>query len=428
MANEECTNLANCSCLACVDFRLQSGFLMDTGISPTVSKSPSIESNQDQRDSVSSTGPPTDMEGWLMIKADGKSKIFRKAFKKFYVVVDNERMIIKKGRDGKVLKELNIASSLLAFQKDKKNGEYIRIANADDVFEVRPESSKAAVMNEWKECLQIRGSSSPAPKPIHRGGMRSSMFLPSDPQRPKSNILLTAEQPNDNITPSLLKAKQGVKKDKTKFLMVTFAKETNQAVGLRICGGIGGDPNRPEIRVLSIVPGSIASTIDIQVGDEVVHVNHRKLEAVTVQAASKILQKSYGVVSLGLARKLNNQSVDMANLPSLHDAEAPLTQSPPPAETEEVFGFPASDGDDEDVAGFGGFEETPRKDMASVPESPIVDLPTEPKPEPTASPADDARAERLRKMKEARAKRRNSVEIDLTQILAWIDNLDEENC
>lgn len=156
-----------------------------------------------------------------MIKADGKSKIFKKGYKKFFAEVNRGQLIVRKGPDAKELKTVNIASSLVAFQKDKK-GEYIRIANADDVFEFKPESSKAKIMNDWKESLQA------TPNPPSRGGMRSSMFLPQDPARPKSQLLLTSAslvgKPSMNGKP---------KSKPLKFTEVSIAKDENEPIGLR---------------------------------------------------------------------------------------------------------------------------------------------------------------------------------------------------
>lgn len=218
------------------------------------------------------------------------------------------------------------------------------------------------------------------------------------------------------------------------------------ALGCRICGGVGGDPERPEIRVMSIVTGSIASMVNIQVGDIVHHVNHRKLDGVTIQTASKILQKAHGIVAIGLCRKPptatatdEQPTTDLDGLPSIDDtgAEAiwtyiwlcyltdcsscawglsnvgtPLSPAPPPPETEESFGFPPSSDTEEE----NGFDEPEMKPEPEV---------TPPTP---ATSDSDARAEKLRKMKEARAQRKSTVETELVDILAWIDNLDEETC
>ena len=82
----------------------------------------------------------------------------------------------------------------------------------------------------------------------------------------------------------------------------------------RICGGVGGDPHRPEIRVHSITAGSVASGLNLEEGDIVVHINHRKLDDVTVQAASKLLQKAYGLVAVGLTRKIASQRGSVASI------------------------------------------------------------------------------------------------------------------
>ena len=89
----------------------------------------------------------------------------------------------------------------------------------------------------------------------------------------------------------------------------------------RICGGVGGDPHKPEIRIHSIQAGSVASGLNLEAGDIIVHINHRKLDDVTVQAASKLLQKAYGLVAMGVSRKVADQrpSVQLDTLPFADD-------------------------------------------------------------------------------------------------------------
>lgn len=110
----------------------------------------------------------------------------------------------------------------------------------------------------------------------------------------------------------------------------------------------------------------------------------------------------------------------------------------------ETFGFPpdppgaiAEDEEEgEHVEGFGGFEEAAPVAQEAAQEKPREQRFGDPEEEekkeeaPAEKTSDEKaiRAERLRKMKEARAKKKGNIEGDLTEMLAWIDALDEDNC
>lgn len=122
----------------------------------------------------------------------------------------------------------------------------------------------------------------------------------------------------------------------------------------------------------------------------------------------------------------------------LADMVAGRGTPPPPAEDTETFGFPPDppgaiaeeQEEGEQVEGFGGGfgfgEEPPREQRFGDPE--LAEKPKEDAPAEKTNDEKFARAERLRKMKEARAKKKGNAEGDLVNILAFIDALDEDNC
>jgi len=442
-----CTNLANCQCKSCVQEREEAGVyegkfsteqVAATFADVTMASGGAFSANEKQ--------------GFLLVRTDGKSstKSFRKAFKKFYVVAAKELLSIKKGQNSnQSLIEINLANALLAFDRDK-NGEFIRVANADNVLEMKPLTNSIDAMNEWKDCLQGLGSDEPHHKSPTRGGMRSSMYTPKAVGAQSSGTFLTdgaldrARGPKPS-SPRRSPKKEGAgNEEKRKFMEIMVQKEVNEPLGMRICGGVGGDPHRPEIRVHSITAGSVASGLNLEEGDIVVHINHRKLDDVTVQAASKLLQKAYGLVAVGLTRKIASQrgsvaSIQLDTLPFADDdMVAGRGTPPPPAEDTETFGFPPDppgaiaeeQEEGEQVEGFGGGfgfgEEPPREQRFGDPE--LAEKPKEDAPAEKTNDEKFARAERLRKMKEARAKKKGNAEGDLVNILAFIDALDEDNC
>lgn len=440
-----CTNLANCLCKPCVQEREEAGVyegkfsteqVAATFADVTMASGEAFSANEKQ--------------GFLLVRTDGKAstKSFRKAFKKFYVVVAKELLSIKRGQNSnQSLIEINLANALLAFDRDK-NGEFIRVANADDVLEMKPLTNSIDAMNEWKDCLQGLGSSDePKHKSPTRGGMRASMYTPKAVGAQSSGKFLTdgalakARGPQPS-SPRRSPKKQGaVNEEKRKFMEIMVQKEVNEPLGMRICGGVGGDPHRPEIRVHSITAGSVATGLNLEEGDIIIHINHRKLDDVTVQAASKLLQKAYGLVAVGITRKIASQrgSVASIQLDTLPFADEDMVSTPlPPAEDTETFGFPpgviAEDEEEgEHVEGFGGFgfgeepaTEAPREQRFGDPE--VEEKPKEEAPAEKSNDEKFARAERLRKMKEARAKKKGNLEGDLVSILSWIDSLDENDC
>lgn len=450
-----CTNLANCQCIECVGEREEAGVYEGKFSTAQPVATFADVTKQTMASGAADAGAAfsaNKKEGFLLVRSDGKSsKKFKKAFKRFYVVVAKELLTIRKGQNSnQSLVEVNLANALLAFDRDKKNGEFIRIANAEDVLELKPMTDSIDAMNEWKDCLQgLRADDEPKHKSPTRGGMRSSMYMPKSPTAPSSGSFLTdgalaKSRGPDPSSPKRSPKKKASDDERRKFMEVMIQKEQNESLGMRICGGVGGDPHKPEIRIHSIQAGSVASGLNLEAGDIIVHINHRKLDDVTVQAASKLLQKAYGLVAMGVSRKVADQrpSVQLDTLPFADDGYA--SSPPPPTEVHETFGFPpdppgaiAEDEEEgEHVEGFGGFEEAAPVAQEAAQEKPREQRFGDPEEEekkeeaPAEKTSDEKaiRAERLRKMKEARAKKKGNIEGDLTEMLAWIDALDEDNC
>jgi len=403
-------------------------------------------------------------EGWLLVRADAKnkSKTFAKnKFKKHYVIVSRNQMVIKKSMDGKSIRTVDLAKSMVGFQNDAKSGNYIRVANPGYVLELKPEGGNPNAINSWMIAFQsnqnnmdltgkqrVSASSMGSPRESLDGANSPSLFGKKSPSKMGiGGSNQWRSQPNSSssigsfhVSPK----KASTRASERKFMEIMVSKLEKESLGMKICGGVAGNPEKPEVYVHTIAPGGLAERNKMCVGDIIVHVNHRKFNDVTIEAASTILSKSYGLVAIGVNRKhgavpgITRQDSEVMMLNSLPKAAEP----PQPQVQDEVFGFPMSD--DEDDAGSpdntknNSNNDTTTTSTTTTTTTAVVEEPhwtpqtvaddeakkAEEEPKPAVDL--DARAARLAKMKEARAKKRNSVEYELDAILAVIDNLDED--
>eukprot|EP00040_Diaphanoeca_grandis_P016683 m.86364 g.86364 ORF g.86364 m.86364 type:complete len:482 (+) comp25958_c0_seq1:347-1792(+) len=468
-SSAQCTFLANCKCPACLKEKASDGNfyegqfglahlqqrLSQTNLNPgsknsrTNSPSPSLAHVPGEMVRSLSKMSGTLKEGWLLIRADAKnkSKTFAKhKFKKHYVVVSKNLLEVKKSMDGKTVRSVDLSKSMVGFQNDDKIGNYIRIANPGYVLEIKPSDNNPNTINSWMIAFQSNQSNmdltgkskstsrfiqSPSDEPV-RARKSEPLLSPTPSSFGGSRMSSTSSLGSAASTspgPVLALRKPSLRKGRPverKFMEINVKKLAKESLGMKICGGVTGNPDKPEVYVHTIAPGGLADQNRFCVGDIIVHVNHRKLDDVTIEAASSILSKAFGLVAIGVSRKMSSKPGQVRR-----DSEAELLDQLPKAESEEtekviekeaeaeVFGFPSTDDEDDgDIIS----ETTESKGV-----SPRPSVAEEPSPSPPPAPVVvDERALRLQKMKEARLLRRNSAIDEVLQILSIIDNLDED--